>query len=82
MQRFNRGYALLFLVMLVVVLASIGWVYGRVDGRYQARLQTYVDYDLEDWLSLLNLNESLGEPAVTPIPAVELPPTSTPAPQL
>ena len=82
MRRFNRGYALIFLFMIVVAILAIRYTHQQVDGRYQAEMSQYVDYELDDWIDVLGLEELLGDPPVTPFPADQLPvkPTGTPAP--
>lgn len=77
-RRFNRGYALLFLAMLLVAIVAINWVHGQVEGSYQAKTAAWTDYTLDDWLTVLHLDELLGEPAVTPMPADRLFTTPTP----
>ena len=83
MRRFNRGYALIFLFMIVVAIFAIRYVHLQVDGRYQTEMSQYVDYELDDWIDVLGLEEFLGDPPVTPFPADQLPikPTGTPAPE-
>ena len=83
MRRFNRGYALIFLFMIVVAILAVRYVHQQVDGRYQAEMSQYVDYELDDWIDVLGLEEFLGDPPVTPFPADQLQaaPTRTPAPE-
>ena len=80
MRRFNRGYALVFLLMIVVAVLAINYVHQRVEGRYQAEMGQIAQYELDDWIDLLGLEEFLGDPPVTPFPADQLPiaPTGTP----
>jgi hypothetical protein len=82
MRRFNRGYALIFLFMIVVALVAIRYVHQQVDGRYQAEMSQYTEYGLDDWIDVLGLEEFLGDPPVTPFPADQIPiaPTDTPTP--
>ncbi|NOX62959.1 MAG: hypothetical protein GXP42_13605 [Chloroflexi bacterium] len=79
MRRFNRGYALGFLLIIIVSILAIRWSYARVEGRYQARVNELAQYTLDDWLEVLRLEEWLGEPEVTPIPVEQI--LGTPTPQ-
>ncbi len=83
MRRFNRGYALIFLFMIVVAILAVRYVHQQVDGRYQAEMSQYVEYELDDWIDVLGLEEFLGDPPVTPFPAdqLQVAPTRTPAPE-
>ncbi|NOZ50763.1 MAG: hypothetical protein GXP37_12055 [Chloroflexi bacterium] len=71
-RRFNRGYALIFLLALLIALTAIYETHKRIDGRYQAQTAAWADYTLDDWLTVLHLDEVLGEPSVTPVPAEQL----------
>ncbi len=68
MRRFNRGYVWLFLVVLIVALAATRWTHQRLEGRYQARMEIIAGYTLDDWLTVLRLDDLLGDPPVTPQP--------------
>lgn len=68
MRRFNRGYVWLFLFILVVALLGVRWTHERIEGRYQARIDTIAGYSLDDWLTVLRLDDLLGDPPVTPNP--------------
>ena len=83
MRRFNPGPALIFLLILIVAIVAIRFAHQRVEGRYQAELAQIVEYDLDDWIETLGLEELLGDPPVTPFPAELLPvePTGTPTPE-
>lgn len=74
MRRFNRGYALLFLAIFIVAILGVRWTHQQVEGRYQTRMDTISHYTLDDWLTVLRLDEMLGDTAVTPRPN----PVSTP----
>lgn len=82
MRRFNRGYALIFLLILLVALLTARWTHQQVEGRYQADLARLAAYTFDDWIALLRLEELLGDPPVTPVPLDDLlhSPTPTPAP--
>ncbi len=79
MRQFNRGYALLFLFILVVALLAVRDLHQRIEGRYQAPLARMTDYTLDDWLKVLHLNEFLGDTTITPTPGNRLTSTPTPA---
>jgi len=83
MRRFNRGYALIFLFMIVVAIVAIRYVHQQVEGRYQAEMSQIAEYELDDWIDVLGLEEFLGDPPVTPFPAEQLPvePKRTPTPE-
>ncbi|MBX7236576.1 MAG: hypothetical protein K1X65_19500 [Caldilineales bacterium] len=68
MRRFNRGYVWLFLAVLIVALLSVRWTHQQFEGRYQARMETIAGYTLDDWLTVLKLDDLLGDPPVTPQP--------------
>lgn len=72
MRRFNRGYVWLFLVILAIAILSVRWTHQRIEGRYQAHMDAIAHYTMDDWLTVLKLEDLLGDPPVTPIP------TSTP----
>ncbi|MCO6451836.1 MAG: hypothetical protein J5I90_13715 [Caldilineales bacterium] len=78
MRRFNRGYALGFLFIIIVSIFAVRGAHQRVEGRYQKQLAVYASYSLDDWLELLQLDEILGDPPVTPVPADQIPATPTP----
>jgi len=82
MRRFNPGTTLIFLILIVVAILAIRTVHQQVDGRYQAEMSQYVEYELDDWIDVLGLEDFLGDPPVTPFPADQLPlrPTDTPTP--
>lgn len=80
MQRYNRGAALAFVIILIVIALAIAGVYRRVEGRYQARAQELASYSLDDWINLLNLDDLVGEPPITPLPADQMPIRATPTP--
>jgi len=67
-RRFNRGTALAFLLILFVALFSVYQIHQQIAGSYQARTRVWSDYTLDDWLTVLHLDEMLGEPAATPVP--------------
>lgn len=69
MRRFNRGYVWLFLIILVVAILAVRWTHQRIEGRYQARMDAIAQYTLDDWLTVLKLDDLLGDPPVTPSPA-------------
>lgn len=69
MRRFNRGYVWLFLIILVVATLAVRWTHQRIEGRYQARMDAIAQYTLDDWLTVLKLDDLLGDPPVTPSPA-------------
>lgn len=68
MRRFNRGYIWLFLAVLIVALISVRWTHQQLEGRYQARMETIAGYTFDDWLTVLRLDDLLGDPPVTPQP--------------
>jgi len=71
-QRFNRGAALAFLFILLVALFSVYQIHQQIAGSYQAKTRVWSDYSLDDWLTVLRLDEILGEPVATPIPVEQL----------
>ena len=80
MRHFNRGYALAFLLIIIVAVLAIRWTHGQVEGRYQAEFNEIAEYTLDDWLEVLRLEELLGDPPVTPLPADQIPFLDTPTP--
>ncbi|RME42784.1 MAG: hypothetical protein D6791_16915 [Chloroflexi bacterium] len=79
MRKFNQGYSLVFLAIIIVALLAVMWAHARVQGTYQARVEEMAHYTVDDWIAFFRLEELLGEPKVTPIPFEELfPPTPSP----
>ncbi len=79
-RRFNRGYALIFLLILLLALFSIYQVHEAVAGQYQNKTAAWVDYTLDDWLAVFHLDQLLGEPKVEAVPAYRALATPTPVP--
>ncbi len=80
MRKFNRGYAIFFLLVLIAAYLGMRWTYQRVEPYFMAKAETFASYTLDDWLAFLKLDEALGEPDVTPVPADQYPFTITPHP--
>jgi len=47
---------------------------------FSARAEEFANYTLDDWLTFFKLDEALGEPDITPVPADQYPFTITPHP--
>ena len=80
MRKFNRGYALFFLLVLIAAYLGVRWTYQRVEPYFSARAETFASYTLDDWITFFKLDEALGEPDITPVPADQYPFTITPHP--
>jgi len=80
MRRFNRGYAIFFLLVLIAALLGVRYSYQRAAPYFSEKAETFSAYTLDDWIALLHLDETLGEPAITPVPADQYPFTLTPPP--
>jgi len=80
MRKFNRGYALFFLLVLIAAYLGTRWTRQRVEPYFAARAEEFASYTLDDWLTFFRLDEALGEPAITPVPADQYPFTITPHP--
>ena len=80
MRKFNRGYALFFLLVLIAAYFGTRWTYRRAAPYFSARAQEFASYTLDDWITFFKLDEALGEPDITPVPADQYPFTITPRP--
>lgn len=80
MRRFNRGYALFFLLVLIAAYLGVRWTYQRAQPYFAERAATFATYTLDDWITFFKLDETLGEPDITPVPADQYPFTITPHP--
>ena len=80
MRKFNRGYAIFFLLVLIAAYAGARWSYQRAQPWLTARTGAFAEYTLDDWLTFLHLDDALGEPDVKPVPADQYPFTITPPP--
>ncbi len=80
MRKFNRGYALFFLFVLIAAYLGVRWTYQRVEPYFSAQAETFASYTLDDWITFFKLDEALGEPDITPVPADQYPFTITPHP--
>ncbi len=80
MRKFNRGYAFFFLLVLIAAYLGMRWTYQRVEPYFTARAEEFAGYTLDDWLTFFKLDESLGDPDITPVPADQYPFTVTPHP--
>ena len=84
MRKFNRGYAIFFLLVLLAAWLGARYSYQRAQPYFEERAQTFSTYSLDDWISTFKLDETLGDPLITPVPADQYPfpltpgPTSTP----
>ena len=78
MRKFNRGYAIFFLLVLVAAYFGMRWTYQRVEPYFTARAEEFASYKLDDWLTFFKLDETLGEPDITPVSADQYPFTITP----
>jgi len=78
MRKFNRGYALFFLLVLIAAYLGARWTHQRVEPYVSARAETFASYTLDDWITFFRLDEALGEPDITPVPADQYPFTITP----
>ena len=78
MRKFNRGYALFFLLVLIAAYFGMRWTYQRAEPYFSAKAAEFSSYDLDDWLTFFKLDETLGEPDFTPVPADQYPFTITP----
>ncbi len=78
MRKFNRGYALAFLLVLLAALWGIHWTYQRAAPYFQAKTQEMATYTIDDWITFFHLDDMLGEPDITPVPADQYPFTITP----
>jgi hypothetical protein len=78
MRKFNRGYALFFLLVLIAAYFGMRWTYQRAEPYFSAKAAEFASYDLDDWLTFFKLDETLGEPDFTPVPADQYPFTITP----
>jgi len=77
MRKFNRGYALVFLIFILLAVGAVWFSYQRVEGVFQSEAAQYAEYTIDDWLQFFRLDEVLGDPPVTPFPVDELPPPVT-----
>ena len=59
MRKFNRGYALIFLVFIILAVGAVWYSYQRVEGVFQSQTAQYAEYTVDDWLELLRLDEVL-----------------------
>ncbi len=80
MRKFNRGYAFFFLLVLIAAYFGMRWTYQRAEPYFSARAEEFASYTLDDWLTFFKLDEALGEPDITPVPADQYPFTITPPP--
>ena len=80
MRKFNRGYAIIFLLVLIAAFFGVKWTYQRVEPYFITKAETLASYTLDDWITFLKLDEALGEPDITPVPADQYPFTITPHP--
>jgi hypothetical protein len=78
MRKFNRGYALFFLLVLIAAYFGMRWTYQRAEPYFSSKAAEFASYDLDDWLTFFKLDETLGEPDFTPVPADQYPFTITP----
>jgi hypothetical protein len=78
MRKFNRGYALFFLLILLAAWLGARWSYQRVQPYFDAQAATFSSYSLDEWLSFFKLDEALGDPQITPVPADQYPFPLTP----
>jgi len=80
MRKFNRGYAIVFLLVLIAAYLGMRWTYPRVEPYFARKSAELASFTVDDWLTLLGLDETLGGPDVTPVPADQYPFTITPPP--
>jgi hypothetical protein len=80
MRKFNRGYALFFLLVLIAAYFGAKWTYQRAEPYFSAQAAEFSSYTLDDWITFFKLDEALGEPDITPVPADQYPFTITPHP--
>ena len=80
MRKFNRGYALLFLLVLIAAYLGMRETHQRLEPYFVARAEDFSRYTLDDWIAFFRLDEALGEPDITPVPADQYPFTVTPRP--
>ena len=78
MRRFNRGYALLFTLVLIAALLGMHWTYQRAAPYFAMKTKAFATYTIDDWIGFFRLDELLGEPDITPVPADQYPFTITP----
>jgi len=81
MRRFNRGYAVVFLLLLLAALLGTRWAYQRVEPYFQAKAQEFASYSVDDWITFFRVDDWFGEPDITPVPAGQYPFTITPRPK-
>lgn len=80
MRRFNRGYAIIFLLVLIAALLGVRYSYQYAAPYFSEKAESVSTYTMDDWISFFHLDETLGEPDVTPVPADQYPFTITPHP--
>jgi len=82
MRRFNRGYAIAFLLVLIAAYVGLRWTYQRAEPYFQARAQEFARYTVDDWIAFFRVDDWFGEPDITPVPADQYPFTITPRPSV
>ncbi|HID35702.1 MAG TPA: hypothetical protein EYP25_14255 [Anaerolineae bacterium] len=80
MRRFNRGYAIIFLLVLIAAYFGMRWTYQRAEPYFQAKAEEVTSYTIDDWIAFFRVDEWFGEPDITPVPADQYPFTITPRP--
>ena len=80
MRRFNPGYTLAFLLVLLAAYLGWRWTYPRAEAYFQNRMHTFATYTVDDWIAFFHVDEWFGEPDITPVPAGQYPFTITPHP--
>jgi len=80
MRKFNRGYAIFFLLILLAAWLGARYSYQRAQPYFQTQAQTFSAYSLDDWITFFKLDDTLGDPLITPVPADQYPFPLTPAP--
>jgi len=82
MRKFNRGYAIFFLLVLLAAYLGMRWTYPRVEPYFAAKSSEIAHYTIDDWLSVFGLDDTLGDTDITPVPADQYPFTITPPPSV
>lgn len=80
MRHFNRGYALVFTLVLIAALLGMRWTYQLAAPYVATKTEKMATYTIDDWISFFKLDDMLGEPDITPVPADQYPFTITPQP--
>ncbi|HHB90620.1 MAG TPA: hypothetical protein ENK60_04860 [Anaerolineae bacterium] len=80
MGRLNRGYAIAFLLVLIAAYLGMRWTYQRAAPYFQAKAQEFATYTIDDWIVFFRVEDLVGEPDITPVPAHQYPFTITPRP--